>query len=334
MTMPNCITTFTTSAGVVRAFDTLNKILPKLPSYLLYLFSLITGIIYIGVGILAVVYVKIPTLFPVELLKYICKYIIDNLNVLLMIGYIFAMLGISTFAYLCYKIFINFTQSQVKPQTTTSELESLIKSEIKNVLTSISSSEKSITSLLSGDNVRIFEDPETMYEYLLERYKKVKISINMTHFGDKAYRIRQDEKLNSNANSRFYNLLNQIILEGKIRVNRVVLVRSDDSLNWIKEMMQEFKDKPNLSIGCYPNKTHHIYLTSLMILDSEEVLMTYGEKMLEDHRRTLSIKSPLAAKFFQEYFNCLLRDSTVVKSETVNNEKFVQLQKKYGTLNK
>jgi hypothetical protein len=211
------------------------------------------------------------------------------------------------------------------------DIEMLTQSKANDILKELSGNYTSIFNLIKGENnVRLFEDSETMYEYLLERYKKVRTSIDMTHFGNKAYRVRQDEILNYNANSKFYNLLKQIILDGKIRVNRVVFVKTDDSLKWIKEMMEEFEDNPNLSIGCYQNKESHIYLISLMIIDSEEVLMTYGEKMLEDHRRTLSIKSPLAVKFFQEYFNCLLRDSIIVKSETVHDDMFTKLSNEFN----
>jgi hypothetical protein len=210
------------------------------------------------------------------------------------------------------------------------DIEMLTKSKANDILKELSGNYASIFNLIKGeDNIRIFENPETMYGYLIERYQNVKTRIDMTHFGDKAYRVSQDEKLKSTANSKFYNLLNQIIIEGEIKVNRVVLVRSDDSLSWINEMMSEFADKPYFYLGCYANKAQYIHLISLMILDDEEVLITYGEKMLEDHRRTLSIKSPLAVKFFQEYFNCLLRDSIVVKSETVHDEMFTELSKKF-----
>jgi hypothetical protein len=203
------------------------------------------------------------------------------------------------------------------------KLENLTQSGMTDIIEKISSSENNIASLINGGAVKVFKSPDEMYVYLIDRYQYVRQSIDLTYLGDNPHDDKNDDSLSS----KFYNRLTEIIEGGRIRIRRVILVRNQNLLSWVEEMMSKFGNKPNVYLGCYPANSSTIsYLISLMIIDDEEVLLTYSDKNLGFNRHTLSIKSPVIAEFCKNYFNVLWRESLIVQGKEVDYAAFDELK--------
>lgn len=190
------------------------------------------------------------------------------------------------------------------------DIEMLTQSKADDILKEISDNHTSISNLIKGENIsRLFKEEAEMYEYLLDRYSQVKKSIDITHFGTRLF----DDENDNTVNSRFCKALGKIMRQEEIRVRRVYLVRNDDQFTLVQKIFNDHKNDPKVSIGCYSGKSLNVYLISLMIVDDEEVLVTYAEKSIRDFRRTLSIKNSTVVEFYRDYFNYLLQESYTIK---------------------
>jgi hypothetical protein len=197
-------------------------------------------------------------------------------------------------------------------------LTAYIINRIEHISDIVTTSESNIVSSLNGGGIQVFKDPETMYKYLIGKYSSVKSSIDITNFGDYYMRDKNDE-----FNKKFLD----VISSGTINVRQIVLVRNQDSVSQIEEMLKEFHDKTNFRLGCYSYNPSQLNLISLMIIDNEEVLLTYREDKFEFRRQTLSIENPAFTSFYRGYFDTLWRESIIIKNKGVDYTAFAELTK-------
>jgi hypothetical protein len=322
------MTTFTwlmKAFELTRFIDNVKKFYSDPLYYLSGILSLVTSIAYFSIG-LALLFAtkKLDFLHLnssyIDIFKYINMLVTNHAAASSVVGCIFVAIGVL--------ILKKFIQPQEESKDKTFELKSLVEFSSTLILEKINHSEKSIASLINRDVFIFFETDEEIYKYLVDRYQHIEKSIDITHFGNGI----PSDRVEDETYSEFYKSLRKIMQEEKIKVRRVCLARNKKSLNWMKELVKDFPDNPKFNLGCYSGNLS-ITLTSFMILDETEVLVTHGKKELSGFCRTVSIKDRNIVKFYRDYFNDLYVNSIILKSDvSANQNEFNKLENQMRSL--
>jgi hypothetical protein len=197
-------------------------------------------------------------------------------------------------------------------------IETSINVNSQKLLMTLEDSKNEIARLIESgsDNVRVFDDPKSMYEELILATKQATSSIDISSFGLSNPAKPELTDPISSIRAKYYQELSLVIKTGIVRVRRVLLVRNNELLSWVQEMITEFRDSP-LYIGCYVGKLE-IPLLSVMVIDNDRVYLTVREQGLSFRQKAMLIRNKKFVEAIQEYYNLLWRQSQIVKELEVN----------------
>lgn len=194
---------------------------------------------------------------------------------------------------------------------------------VKATQAKILNAKQEIIGRLSADGFLQFSTQEEMYEYIVDRKSTIKKSIDLTYFGNSR---RYGREIYDKFESIYYNNLDEIIREGDVKVRRVIIVRDQKMLDWANKLLKDF-NKKNFNLGCYVGDSLTPYPLSVMIIDGEEVLMTFSESRTINNDKFISTTSTIFIDLIQNYFDCLFRDSFIVKDKDINEDNHSKFDK-------
>lgn len=181
--------------------------------------------------------------------------------------------------------------------------------------------ERTISSL-KGVDIRLFEGRDEYYPYLERRLKQVKRYIDITHsspYTDTTY----------SSSERYFSTFSEVVKAAKIKVRRILLVSTQEQMEWVKRMLTEFAGCP-FFLGCYPKPSRFIPWLNLFIIDGEEVVISGGERAPSYESTAVSIKHASFAKMAQEHFDGLWRSSLRLNEEGIRDDLLRQLETSLG----
>jgi hypothetical protein len=206
-----------------------------------------------------------------------------------------------------------------------------ISKEIKNshdaIFNLVENSSDSISNLVKDGGTSLYNSPEETYKYFIERIKKAHTSIDVTHFGGRPYREGEENKIYGR--DGYYQTLEEIIKDGKIKVRRIQLVRDRDSFEWMKGEVNKYRQSSFL-LGCYVGDALRIPQLSVMVIDGEEFCLACVEPKFSWDQKTISIKNRIFSGMMKNYIDILWRDSHIIKEREVDE---VMLRKIESQLN-
>jgi hypothetical protein len=204
------------------------------------------------------------------------------------------------------------------------DIETLTQSKTYDILKEISDNHISISNLIKDGNTTLFNSPEETHIYFVNRIKKARTSIDVTHFVGRPYHENEPGYLRKR---EYYNVLGEIIKGGQVKVRRIQRISDSTTLEWTKKVLQEF-EKSSFRLGCYVGDASDIPLLSLMVIDGEEVCLSCTEKNFSFDQKSLSIRNPVFTQMIQAYIEILWRNSRILKDVDINNDVLKDIESK------
>lgn len=174
-------------------------------------------------------------------------------------------------------------------------------------INSMTNASDRIIDALKGTNIRFFEQRSDVYAYLVERLPEARKHVDVTHTSESI-----PGEYTKTVNHKYVDVFRNLLMNKSVRVRRVMIMHTPEQLNWAVQLLNEYAKAP-LFIGGFPANDSMSYV-SIMIIDSEEVLITGGNRNPSYNIRSVSVKHPHVVQVLEEHFESLWQKSIPITS--------------------
>jgi len=170
-------------------------------------------------------------------------------------------------------------------------------------------------SLLAAD-IQLFETRKDFFDYAMRQVEGA-TQIDVTHFGLSAPSAQDADSWG------YYENFARVIVEGKIRVRRILIIRNQEHVVWARQMLSEFAGCPRFFLSVYVPSDVYVPMINLMIVNNSDVYIGGGERSPSDDPKALRVTHRGFTDSIEEHFRTLWREAVPIKS-VADLEKLIQ----------
>ncbi|MGZ8843167.1 MAG: hypothetical protein ACXW18_05860, partial [Pyrinomonadaceae bacterium] len=156
-------------------------------------------------------------------------------------------------------------------------------------------------------DIQVFETRKDFFDYATGQIQRA-AQIDVSHFGLSAPSPDDPDSL------IYYQTFARVILEGRIRVRRILIIRNKEHIDWASQMLSDFAACPRFFLSVYLPSSVYIPMINLMVVDSTDVYIGGGERSPSDDPKALRVTHRGFTNSVQEHFRTLWREAVPIKS--------------------
>lgn len=192
------------------------------------------------------------------------------------------------------------------------------KEDLKNFLSSadIQNISTHIKKIMPDQQIQTeeFNNFSEYYQYMTQKIIEATSSVDISRSA-----IGTDKVFTRYQTGNEYNkLLTKRIKEG-LEVRRILVITTQEHLNWLKRLTEEHKNHP-LYIGCFPKIRFQLPILNIVSIDKTEILINE-----DSTRNTVKTTNPQITSLMNDHINDLWEKSMKIKTKNGIDHELISL---------
>ena len=188
--------------------------------------------------------------------------------------------------------------------------------------------ERTITSL-DGVEVKIFDTPAELYEYMSRRVMEAKSQICDTTWGPATPEaiVKARTENDRRAFDRYLRSIAKVSERRGIQYKEIMVFPNLSRLDRVKSLIE--KNPYGYNLRYYDVSNHTPPRLGFMVIDSEEVILVSYRYFNTDEEYYIAVKHPRVVRLFKDYFEIIWHEAQVIKEgNNVNTNAIKNIEQK------